>query len=464
MAKTTKTTKDTVKSTPVSKPEKKVVSKETPKVEAVKKVETVKAVAPEVKKVEEKAEVKKITAAKEPKKIAAKAEPKKIAAKPAPKQISAAKEPVKIAVKEEKVATPEVVAQPVKKVAKAKVAPAKTKKAEAKPVAETEKKPVVKKVAEKKEEVKKTVAAPKKKVEVKKAVEKAAKPVKKETPKKAAPAKKDNEKLAYYEGLEVEECIALMQAMQVHYSYDDYYALLLDEADVKVLENNIIEGNDIKAQKLNFKEHGFDEDLVAVTLQKVGNTMDIKASDYKELKKQITASLKFKMGKDPEANAKQYLDEFALSEKLLMIGQRRNLATAADVQELIGGDVLAYFKHFFDFAYALLPTWQYNDVKFYEDFAYAVMSQYSDVFENEQLRVQIDVADLYIQHGDYQHGDEMYAYILRDNNIKDYIYFRYAAIYKDIDYNKAKSIAYSSLQYVDDRYTYYPNIMEIINQ
>ena len=57
----------------------------------------------------------------------------------------------------------------------------------------------------------------------------------------------------------------------------------------------------------------------------------------------------------------------------------------------------------------------------------------------------------------------MYGYILRDNQIKDYIYFRYASAYQDIDRNKAKAIAYSSLQYVDDRYTYYPDIMNVVN-
>lgn len=170
------------------------------------------------------------------------------------------------------------------------------------------------------------------------------------------------------------------------------------------------------------------------------------------------------MGEDAEANAGEYLDEFKLAEKLLMVGQRKEITEAEALSALIGADVNAYFKHFFTFAYALLPSWQYDDVKYYENFAYAVLSQFSDLYESEQQRIQIDVADLYIKHGDYQLGDELYGYILRDNQIKDYIYYRYASVYKDIDYNKAKSIAYSSFQYVDDRYTYYPNILEIVNQ
>ena len=76
----------------------------------------------------------------------------------------------------------------------------------------------------------------------------------------------------------------------------------------------------------------------------------------------------------------------------------------------------------------------------------------------------VSYTHLYIKHGDFGHGDECYGYILRDNQIKDYIYYRFASVYEDIDFNKAKALAYESLQYVDGRYTYYQNIMDIINK
>lgn len=297
-----------------------------------------------------------------------------------------------------------------------------------------------------KKEPKKTEKAP-----VKKAVKKTVKKI-------------DQEKLDQYAVRSLADCIQDMQKMQVQYEYEDYYRLLLDEADLKKLAKNIIEGNNIKNGNYDYKELGYDIDLVMVTLDKVAETMDIKAADFKEYKKSITKALNFTMGEDAETNAGEYLDEFKLAEKLLMVGQRKEITEAEALSALIGADVNAYFKHFFTFAYALLPSWQYDDVKYYENFAYAVLSQFSDLYESEQQRIQIDVADLYIKHGDYQLGDELYGYILRDNQIKDYIYYRYASVYKDIDYNKAKSIAYSSFQYVDDRYTYYPNILEIVNQ
>lgn len=402
------------------------------------------------------------------------AEAKKAESKAVNKEATAAP---KASVKAEKAAKVEKASAKADKTAKKETAkPAATKTKEAKAV-EKAKKPTVK-AAEKKADVKAEKAPVKKAVakttdmkkeEAKKTKE--AKPAEKKTAKatkptakKATVKKANQEKLDQYAVRSLTDCINDMKKMQVQYEYEDYYRLLLDEPDLKKLASNIIEGNHIKENHYDYKELGYDMDLVAVTLEKVAETMDIKAADFKEYKKAITKALRFKMGDDAEANAAEYLDEFKLAEKLLMIGQRKNITDAEVLSDTIGADVNEYFKHFFELAYDLLPSWQYDDVKFYENFAYAVLSQFNDLYQSEQQRIQIDVADLYIKHGDYQLGDEMYGYILRDNQIKDYIYYRYASVYKDIDFNKAKSIAYSSFQYVDDRYTYYPNILEIANQ
>ena len=252
--------------------------------------------------------------------------------------------------------------------------------------------------------------------------------------------------------------------MGVHHVYEDYAKFLLDEANVKQITENIIEGNNLKEQNFTFDKDGFDTDLIPVLLQKVADTMDIKATDFKDIKKDIAECMKTSISDDAEANAVEYLKEFKVCEKILMIGQRKNITEASVVSELIDADVDGFVSHFFTLAYEILPTWQYDDVKFYEDFAYAVLSQYSDLYEKYQLNILLDVADLYIKHGDFQHGDECYGYILRDNQIKDYIYYRFAAVYEDIDLNKAKALANESLQFVDERFTYYSNIMTILNK
>ena len=438
MPKTSKKAKPTVKA---EKAKTKGVEKKTAK--AVEEVKTVAAA---------KEETKKITAAKEPEKITTAKEPEKITAAKEPEKITAAKEPEKIEEKKvEKIETKEAVkeAKPAKKTTKKTTAKKEPAKKEAKTSA--------------KKTTKKTVAAEEK---TPTAVKEEKKPAaKKQTAKKTT--KKASAKASHvkeYEAYSLDDCIAKMQAMGVQYDYNDYTRILLDEADDKVTAKNIIEGNGIKEKGFTFEKDGCDEELVLVVLNKVKETMDIKAADFKEIKKDVKASMKAELGEDAEANASEYLKEFKLCEKILMLGQRKNIISSEEVSKLLDVDVDAFIEHFFNFAYGILPGWQYDDVKFYEDFAYAVLSQYTDLYTKYQLRVLIDVADLYIKHGDFQHGDVCYGYILRDNQIKDYIYYRFAHVYEDIDFNKAKALAYESLQFVDGRYTYYQNIMDIINK
>ena len=389
-------------------------------------------------------EAKKITAEKEPEKITTKKVEKIAAAKEAEK-LTTAPEPEKIETKE----AVKLEAKTVKTAAKAEEAKTEEPKTKAEPA---------KKATAKKPAAKKATAKAVKKTEEKK-------PAAKKTPAKKASVKKtDKVKLDAYAALSLDEAIQKVQAMGVQHVYEDYTRFLLDEEDLKQLAKNIIEGNALADKGFTYEKDGVDTDLISVVLEKVADTMDVKAMDYKDLKKDITACLKAEMGEDAEANAAEYLKEFKVCEKLLMIGQRKNITEASVISDLVGADVDAFVSHFFQFAYAILPGWQYDDVKFYEDFAFAVLSQYSDLYEKYQLNILLDVADLYIKHGDFGHGDACYGYILRDNQIKDYIYYRFASVYEGIDFNKAKALAYESLQYVDGRYTYYQNIMDIINK
>ena len=459
---------------------KKTLTKKTAKATAKAAAKTESKTAQEQLKLTAEPEAKKITAEKEPEKLTTKKiekittakEAEKLTTAPAPEKIET-KETVKLATSaakttekaEEKKPT-EAKAETKKKPAAKKTAAKKTTKKEEseEEAVKAEDKPV-KKAAKKTAAAKKAEPTAKKavkKTEEKKAEKKPA--AKKAAAKKAAPKKADKEKLEAYAALSLDEAIQKAQAMGVQHVYEDYTRFLLDEADSKQIAKNIIDGNALLEKGFTYDKDGFDTDLISVVLEKVADTMDVKAMDYKELKKDITACLKAEMTADAEANAAEYLKEFKVCEKLLMIGQRKNITDAAIVSDLIGADVDAFVAHFFQFAYAILPGWQYDDVKFYEDFAFAVLSQYSDLYEKYQLNILLDVADLYIKHGDFGHGDECYGYILRDNQIKDYIYYRFASVYEDIDFNKAKALAYESLQYVDGRYTYYQNIMDIINK
>lgn len=402
--------------------------------EPVKKITT----EPEVKKIMAKPEAKKITVSKEPKKIAVAKEPEKIAVKPEPKKLTTKDTPKAKTIASTKKPTEKKITKKAETVKKAEI----TKKAASNKVSKKEEKAPAKKEVAKKTAVKNT-------------------PVKKETKAKKTTTTDTIEKMLTYT---LDECISMLHTIGVMHSYDDYKKILLDESDLAIVEKNIITGNQLADATFDFEQNGFDIGLVRVTLDKVADTMDIKAKDYIQIKKAMNASVKTKLAKDDETNAKEYLNEFKTAEKLLMIGQRKNLTSSLEVSKLLGSDVDAFMKHFFDLAFEILPTWQYEDVKFYEDFAYAILSQYGDLYDSYQLRILIDCADLYIKHADFLHGDECYGYILRDNQIKDYIYYRFASIYETIDMNKAKGLAYEAMQYVDERFTYYPNILEILNK
>lgn len=450
---------------------KKTLTKKTAKATAKAAAKTESKTAQEQLKLTAETEAKKITAEKEPEKLTTKKiekittakEAEKLTTAPAPEKIET-KETVKLATSAAKTTEKAEEKKPTEAKAETKKKPAAKKTAAKKTTKKEESKEEAVKAEDKpvKKAAKKTAAAKKAEPTAKKAVKKTEE--KKAAAKKAAPKKVDKEKLEAYAALSLDEAIQKAQAMGVQHVYEDYTRFLLDEADSKQIAKNIIDGNALLEKGFTYDKDGFDTDLISVVLEKVADTMDVKAMDYKELKKDITACLKAEMTADAEANAAEYLKEFKVCEKLLMIGQRKNITDAAIVSDLIGADVDAFVAHFFQFAYAILPGWQYDDVKFYEDFAFAVLSQYSDLYEKYQLNILLDVADLYIKHGDFGHGDECYGYILRDNQIKDYIYYRFASVYEDIDFNKAKALAYESLQYVDGRYTYYQNIMNIINK
>lgn len=309
---------------------------------------------------------------------------------------------------------------------------------------------------------KKTSEVVSKKVEQKKEMPKKEAP-KKETVKKATPKKTSKAvKLAQYNNFAIDTCIDMARAMGVDMGYDQYANMLLEITDLKTIANNIIDKYDLKTKKFSFDEDGYDIDLIEVLVSKIADTVDIKAQDFIELGGIAKECLAYELSDDASANNDEYHKEFDLVKKILMIAQRKDLHTMEELASLLKMDMTDTILHYMDVAYNVLKNWQYDDVKYYENFIYAVLSHFTDLHDKYANRAMMDVADLYIEHGDYGLGDANYGYIIRENQIKDYIYYRYANVYVDIDREKARSIAQSALQYVDSRYTYYPNIMSIL--
>ena len=386
---------------------------------------------------------------------------------------------------------------PAKKVASEKKAPA--KKEETKP---TEKKaPAKKVVAEKKAPAKKEEAKPaeKKKVTAKKATAEKKAPAKKEeakpaeekkatvekkTPAKKAAAKPSTTKKAstkktttkktttkkattkkmtkeeQYAKLSLDTCLDLAKAMSMDVTRDSIIQQLILNPDVKSVSENLVNKYQLTG-KFNFEEDGYDEGLVEVLVSKVFETADIKPQKPEDLQADVTHALNYKFT-DVVADGEEYKDQFDTMRKVLMIAQHKDIHDSKKLEEEVGVDVEKFVEEFMDLAYSVLKTWKYEDVDYYEHFIFAVLSQLEDLHNKYSNRIMMDVADLYILHGDYGLGDADYAYILRENQIKDYIYYRYASIYEGVDKDKAKQIANQALQFVDDRFTYYPNIIAVL--
>ena len=440
----------------------------------VDKKEEVKAVKPvEEKKVENKlAEEKKAPAKKvaSEKKAPAKKEETKPTEKKAPAKKATAEK--KAPAKKEEAKPTEEKKAPAKKVAAEKKTPA--KKEEAKP-AEKKKVTAKKATAEKKAPAKKEEAKPteEKKATVEKktpAKKAAAKPAttkkastKKTTTKKTTTKKATTKKMTkeeQYAKLSLDTCLDLAKAMSMDVTRDSIIQQLILNPDVKSVSENLVNKYQLTG-KFNFEEDGYDEGLVEVLVSKVFETADIKPQKPEDLQADVTHALNYKFT-DVVADGEEYKDQFDTMRKVLMIAQHKDIHDSKKLEEEVGVDVEKFVEEFMDLAYSVLKTWKYEDVDYYEHFIFAVLSQLEDLHNKYSNRIMMDVADLYILHGDYGLGDADYAYILRENQIKDYIYYRYASIYEGVDKDKAKQIANQALQFVDDRFTYYPNIIAVL--
>ena len=397
------------------------------------------------------AAVKTVSAAAEPAQEASvkKATPKKPAAKKsAPKKTSTKKSAVS---KKEEIKKEEPAKAEEKKVEVKKEEPA---KAEEKKVEAKKEEPV--KAEEKKVEAKKEEPA---KAEEKKAEVKKEEPVVVE--KQATETISPEEKAKVYADFSLDTLIDMARALGIDKGYDDYKNILLDESDLDKITASLKEEAKL-ADTFLYEDDGFDIDMIPVLLSKVGDTMELKASDFDDLSNRVNKAMQLELSEDALANTEVYNELFDTVRQVLILAQRRNIRSLEEIDRYLRADVKALVIKFMDVAYEVLKNWQYKDVKYYEGFIYSVLSQFDALHDELGNRAMMDVADLLIVHGDYGLGDANYRYIIRENALKDMIYFRFANIYRDIDRDKARAIANEALQWVDGRYDYYPAIIDIL--
>lgn len=271
-----------------------------------------------------------------------------------------------------------------------------------------------------------------------------------------------DEKISAYSQFPLETLLEMANALGLAKDLDTLKAELSSALDVdRYTLDSVIRTMESEAE-MNFEDDGYDYSVVPYLFEVIYKDLPYKASSASDLERQIHDAKNLKLSDNGEANQKVYDQLMNLVRQILEVGQRQNLNTLSAVNEEIPGDLRGLITHFMDVAYDYLPFYSYDDVKFYEGFIFAVLSQFEDLADL-QNRAMMDVADLYIKHGDYGRGDADYNYLLRENSLKDQIYYRFANVYRNFDPQKAKSIAASSQQFVDGRYEYYPKLQEILH-
>lgn len=343
----------------------------------------------------------------------------------------------------------------------------KTVKKVIKEVKKEDKKPAVKKTVKKEEkteakkEVKKTVKKEEKaeaKKEVKKTAKKAVKKEEKAVDKNALSKEEKADLKSFYENITADDCLNIMyNTLKVTYTRDDYVKLLLEEKDKDKLAESIIKEYNVEALNLNYRDYGYDLNIVRIALDKLESIIPVKVNDLESMKKDME-EIVYK----EEYNWEGYHSAFRMLEKLLVIGQRMDIHDSKEIEEKTGAEIVPFMSYFFNAAAYILPQCNFTDVEFLEDFGCEFLAQFDDLYEIFEEEFQICIAQLYIKHDHTKRGDEDFEYLLRENKIKDYIFFRYVEAYVGKDLDKAKAIGYRALNYIDDRYVYYQNIKNVL--
>ncbi len=267
----------------------------------------------------------------------------------------------------------------------------------------------------------------------------------------------------FYDTLDDQTLVDMLNALGVHITYDTLKSDLEKSPDVDSQVDKYLKQVTKEGRDYTFEKDGFDTKVIPYFCNKVAATLPSKTVDNISLAKKITNDVPRMLINNSANDTAIYNDLFDDMRKILVHAQQNQLHSLEEVERDIPADLEKLVDRFMTVAYTILPGWQYNDVKYYEGFLYSVMAQFDDL-ASWQNRALMDIADLYIKHGDYQRGNDGYGYVLRENQLKDQIYYRFAKVYEPFDLQRAKGIAQDALRIVDGRYTYYPKIIEILQK
>lgn len=271
----------------------------------------------------------------------------------------------------------------------------------------------------------------------------------------------ENEK--FYNDLDDYTMIEMFNALGIDITLDALKDQLTTTLDIDALVESYLEKVSEEGKAYSYDKDGFDLNVIPFLCNRIAASIPNKAQDNVLLAKKITEDIDRMLINEGINDSAIYKDLMDDVRRILVYAQQKGISSLAECQDVVQSDLFALVDRFMTVAYTILPGWQYNDVKYYEGFIYAVVAQFDDLVD-QQNRVLMDIADLYIKHGDYQRGNNDYGYVLRENQIKDQIYYRYASVYEPFDPQHAKNIAQDALRVIDSRYEYHQKIVDILNK
>lgn len=271
------------------------------------------------------------------------------------------------------------------------------------------------------------------------------------------PVKKDR-----YAQLDLSVCMEYIKKMGIKESIEDLTDML-SKQNAAAVKETLLKSYGIKKTSFTIKKDGFNVQVIDAVLKKIAEKHAETGSEYGDLNAEIQAVKALSLTGDDEKNANLYHRMFAVMEQLLMIGQKVNVHELSMIEKNIQiSDLETVVLQFMQIANGVLDKFLYRDVEFYESFMYEFCSQYDDIYWIIEQELQMDIADQYIRHQDYQRGDVNYGYLLRENGIRDKVYSRFVRVYENIDHDKAKGLAHEASRFTSVDSPHYAYIHKIM--
>ena len=123
---------------------------------------------------------------------------------------------------------------------------------------------------------------------------------------------------------------------------------------------------------------------------------------------------------------------------------------------------IAKFEKFTDLAKKVLIDEKYKEIKKYESFIFSFLTQFTNLYETYEYPLLMNIADLYIAHGDYDKGDNYYRYILREEHGNLDVYLNWSKGYLTIDEEKSRSIAHEAIELMEENSPQYSDFLDIL--